>query len=94
MTDCNFTPGPWYVGDQDGYLWNIHDGKARTIAETGMGNDIYADHAEANAHLIATAPELYEALDELEAFVHNLGYREYPSAAKARAALAKARGNP
>ena len=48
----------------------------------------------ANAHLIAAAPELYEALDELEAFVHNLGYREYPSAAKARAALAKARGNP
>jgi hypothetical protein len=44
----------------------------------------------ANAHLIAAAPELYEALAELHDWIQQSGQSAH--LAKARAALAKARG--
>ena len=51
---------------------------------------------EANAHLIAAAPELYEALENLTRlanFPKEASYKEvFESWGKARAALAKARG--
>jgi hypothetical protein len=50
---------------------------------------------EANAALIAAAPELYEALEKCEEALalHLENDEEYPSAIyEARAALAKARG--
>jgi hypothetical protein len=53
-----------------------------------------AEMADPNAHLIAAAPDLYEALDTVmrEFFPHaTLG--EYPELAAARAALAKARAS-
>lgn len=76
MTD--FTPGPWVVvEDQDGkpphvtrYFWINADGNERPVDYE------WAILSEANAHLIAAAPCLYEALSEFrEAHFHYLERR-------------------
>ena len=63
-----WTPGPWRRDRR----CNTHvvAGADRGICSTAgyMSNEIEADklqqESEANAHLVAAAPELYEALDE------------------------------
>lgn len=64
--ETKFTRGPWYViqDDRDGMEWNRH------ICWDPAGDHRIAFMAsdagtEANAHLIAAAPELYEALSVL-----------------------------
>lgn len=98
MGEAKFTPGPWGLdagfesskpGDFDEY-WQVHDG-ADAIA---CSANCYAENREANAHLIAAAPELYEALDNIATATHN-GFNIHENSvliAEARAALAKARG--
>jgi len=102
MSEAKFTKGPW---NQE----STGDGK-RICIGLGMFDgpngydvaEVYSDdvteetcvEAQANAHLIAAAPELYEALDGL------IGVTDRPSAPDyvrdairaAHAALAKARG--
>jgi hypothetical protein len=64
----NHTPGPWIIGTDprypsepcidavvDGVVWHI------ALCHMGLGPD---DTAEANARLIACAPELYATLKE------------------------------
>ena len=91
MSAPTFTPGPWHVAngvqvrserDQIAKVWMMRNGE---------GN--------ANARLIAAAPELYEALQlallGLDAYCVEKGPLFLASALaadKARAALAKARG--
>lgn len=60
------TPGPWRLKDND---WTVIEGKREagvpylfTLAET-LG---YKQEREANARLIASAPELLEALKNVE----------------------------
>lgn len=68
-----FTPGPWKVGGRFSYdtadssqmyqfnvIGTIGGAPARTIAEVGEWRD--RPNAEADAHLIAAAPELYREL--------------------------------
>lgn len=94
MSQPKWQPGPWKV-DPDhrpGMAWNRHivfgdgDGRICFMAHSGGGNP---ERDQANANLIAAAPELYAALDGLLA-----APRETAAAAEiaARAALAKARG--
>ena len=85
------TPGPWTLDDR-GYKYIVHkpgDGYiTRDICR--MDSSTMAAFAqEANARLIAAAPDLLEALKML------LGSTSYdPNAAcKARAAIAKATGD-
>jgi hypothetical protein len=47
---------------------------------------------EANAHLIAAAPDLLEALEEMYAMC-NISPEDAPHRVKARAAIAKAKGD-
>lgn len=69
------TPGPWMIHDIDKEL--VTDGKRR-IASTceaitiGSIREYGRKTREANATLIAAAPELYIALNELLAHVHKL----------------------
>lgn len=69
------TPGPWKV-DKEGFIWGRCPGGCRMevsdfpVAEIrGTGHLQYRPDGEdmqaANARLIAAAPELYEALEEL-----------------------------
>lgn len=102
------TPGPWafsqsaeygdtrfYVAQADGapYTPNYSD-VATLIAETV--NDEYKSIQEANARLIAAAPDLLEALKELledtQHADHDCKDAEWCPVVKACAAIAKATG--
>ena len=108
MSDTKFTPGPWAVNESatDEGAWEIGFGEWQ--------GDSYADlqiatawgfysQAEANARLIAAAPELLECAELLESLCVWLLNACGPDAAegreatfrlaKARAAIAKALGN-
>jgi hypothetical protein len=84
------TPGPWVIHrPNDSERIDINAEGSFYIAEVIGGMTAQ----EANAHLIAAAPDLLEALEELEA----LGSLELPqrrdaALLKAKAAIAKAKG--
>lgn len=101
-----FTPGPWAQSHRkqpDG-MWStdVYDQKGETIATLAwhvvpIKGGIATDR-EANARLIAAAPDLYEALKSLipilEAVRYTVGLRgnQLERMEAGRAALAKARG--
>lgn len=107
MEDLKHTPGPWeYVPSTEHHgpyvsaPWggDVCDcyvmSNPRTASVRNGGTSYPINHqgerADANARLIAAAPEMFEALTTL------LKYEpaEEKDWAKARAALAKARGEP
>lgn len=62
------TPGPWHFNPESG---NVHGGKpddglCTVVALVGMGREM-----DANAHLIAAAPELLAACDRALNFLNN-----------------------
>lgn len=98
------TPGPWafsrwdewgdtrfYIAQADGapYTPNYSD-VATLVAETCIGEKVATQ--EANARLIAAAPELLEALELLTAGIESSVSDTYIPLVKARAAIAKATG--
>lgn len=103
--ETGFTPGPWSTrrahlptdGEFDFAVTALIEGRSLVISEA-FGRCAYdvVLPAEANARLIAAAPELYEALKGLLGGVLLTQKAEhYPSddpINKAIAALAKARG--
>jgi hypothetical protein len=115
MSEGKFTPAPWSAKcakhPVDGeFDWGINaeiDGKPRVIAEAfGIVAEGVRPDAQANAHLIAAAPELYEALQGMFDLICVLGYKlgngERPilkdgvvdqKMMATRAALEKARGD-
>lgn len=109
------TPGPWTVDNdlarsQDGQWERVISGPngevaALVIATTGdgMGDPVPDDERDANAHLIAAAPELLAVLQTLAAHYDRLCHSENgerlavalemrPDAYAAFAAIAKATG--
>lgn len=84
-----FTPGPWSLWRKGDPSQVIAAGRV-FVAQTVGGND------QANAHLIAAAPDLYEALESIQAEATRLRAKMPPSVfariVSARAALAKANG--
>lgn len=101
MSDDMFTPGPWIA--KKGAGWFVSRPNARIALAVGMrpdtslvtGENDHESESRANANLIASAPDLYEALKSCLNFMENteseLGFN-LESADQARAALAKARG--
>lgn len=102
------TPGPWWLGTprKDGYIsvsGNKHDDLARVVWQ--MEDDRYcrsnSPEQEANARLIAAAPDLLEALIEALPYVESCEYDNgYKLGAVAKvvrnmnAAILKARATP
>lgn len=90
---AQFTAGPWIVHDTiDGPLLNtdVRDSRNLFVAKCGpMLGRPYVKEVEANARLIAAAPELYEALEGANGWLEGA-----PAEVQHRidAALAKARG--
>ncbi len=92
------TPGPWKAVQhprEHKWAWTIEgtDGVGQIIARIGLVNDAQA--VAANAHLIAAAPAMYEALqimvraanvDEIDPLVM------FASIERAKGALAQAEG--
>jgi hypothetical protein len=113
IMSAKHTPGPWTfrkAGRFQGIVYPPHvvhiyaDAKGRRCTEfiancesIDIGEDVGEDVA--NAHLIAAAPELLEALKELivlmdlQTPIHNISGAEIDArVAKAEAAIKKARG--
>ena len=93
MGMSKFTPGPWSVGVANDTFESDVGIHADDWIIADMCNDIreeYGIDQEANANLIAAAPELYEALENALEVMED----GHQSNAKvmAREALAKARG--
>lgn len=89
------TPGPWTRKfGQDVYQGSGPFDALRLIATGTPTNGSPDELAEAfaNARLIAAAPELLEALDELLAAAENFERPSDKAIASARAAIAKAEG--
>lgn len=105
MADTKFTPGPWEAAQADSpkYMSAVHFLYANkgigTVALVGKDHAIVGDAdldvQNANANLIAAAPELYAALERaVDALASLRGELEPPltQVVRGRAALAKARG--
>ena len=93
------TPGPWEIKRHfdPGYKFISapkHSGLAQVV--WCMEDEDRSPACEANAHLIAAAPDLLEALEELVDLFGGLVSGEYPpdgfTTQPARDAIAKARG--
>lgn len=63
MNEAKFTPAPWELKPDYGIYTRDKDGDALLIAQVydNAGEDV----AEANAHLIDAAPDMYEMLEEI-----------------------------
>ena len=90
-----FTPGPWLIGEDQcvDETWSI----VTTSGGSIIANVNDRHDRKANAHLIAAAPDLYEALEKLRSYsdaiaAGRINYRPGDHIAVADAALAKARG--
>lgn len=96
MTETKFTPGPWHRSESD--KWDIEspdvaDGSVICVVTDPDGDTSALDaECEANAHLIAAAPDLYVALDAIVTAIKEQDIRFGPLTWDAEQALAKARG--
>jgi hypothetical protein len=84
------TPGPWQA-------YNLHKGRTlkHWVVDTGTGKVTLDDaaHWEAgNAHLIAAAPAMYEALQATLAYFMRSNQSHAPEVQAIRTALAQAEG--
>ena len=92
------TPGPWSIHETKGNGGNISDRVEIAGPEEGRRKHLVASiygfklpEGQANARLIAAAPELYGALVDLIGFLFH-GKKDRQTILRATAALAKARG--
>jgi hypothetical protein len=106
MSDTKFTPGPWAAIEIEEGLFHVHSPKGERHNPVPVAViDHHRDGHEAtrtvttpaNAHLIAAAPDMYEALTKMaadDAFAELCaGIGEEPQWLKdARSAIAKAEG--
>lgn len=94
--ETNHTPGPWHVVKtcDPSALWHLAICGLRSTTDTRTTTIAMIRDSEANARLIAAAPELLEALEALVVQEDWHGEDVPPESpiGKARAAIAKARG--
>ncbi len=97
MATTKHTPSPWAVSvpekGQDGYPhnWSIsHESPTRAVYVASIPGAVHYERAQADARLIAAAPDMLEALQELLADKYLSDPINADRMAKARAALAKA----
>lgn len=65
------TPGPWWR-DDDGFIASGSGDTYLTVASPNCSNDIDIDEREANANLIAAAPCLLTALQDMLALYDDI----------------------
>ena len=101
MSETKFTPGPWTVHHRmrDCVTFEGKFGTENLFLENREG--YYACQSEYDAHLIAAAPELYEALEHLFNVANHFNVsgvylsedaENFKALEAAEMALAKARG--
>lgn len=98
----NHTPGPWHPHrSESGFVVVYSDGENRSHVARLFDSTLGEEHGsiEANARLIASAPELLASLIELESMVAEMLPKHGPcgwgelALEQARGAIAKATGN-
>lgn len=88
--ETKHTPGPWTATGHDGGMCVVVESKWGSVAKAlPVGCEV---QEAANARLIAAAPELLEALEEIAEQLELEGPSCSDILAAARAAIAKARG--
>ena len=95
--DARHTPGPWKAVEAaynpPGWLW-VQNGPGALLADVHQNVNIPLDARNANARLMAAAPELLEALQEIITAADGEGWNQLDAGfTKARAAVAKALGH-
>ena len=75
--NLELSEGPWRIQNQ--HRLTIVDPLDRTIAVVKDNPSIPVEQRLANAHCIATAPELLAALKEATFLLHNMGVQTKPS---------------
>ncbi|WP_022705464.1 hypothetical protein [Pseudorhodobacter ferrugineus] len=95
MTDAKHTPGPWTV---DGKYVQCSKDVAQSVGKRGITvADCRVVNGNNDAHLIAAAPDLLEALVlllQVNDGVPMMGIEASRRIEFARAAIAKAKGDP
>ena len=67
MSDDKFTPPPWRAPDKGNLRGAVVDKDGKMVCDpSGAGR--HEDEAEANARLIAAAPEMYYILDIIDIY--------------------------
>jgi hypothetical protein len=96
-TDPKHSPTPWKVELLDAHrrnpvrVVNAHDGDVAVVA---LGDGVTREEAEANARLLAAAPDLLAACrDALEALADDDMHTDPPAVVALLAAIAKATGS-
>lgn len=93
MSEQKHTPGPWKEADY--FIWPSNGGNVQfPIHARKRGRIALALTKQADARLIAAAPDLLEALQNLLAVHQGEGGTKYHAGDIARAAIAKATGVP
>lgn len=70
---ANFTQGPWAVTERAGYTGHGVSAGAKRICAINSNNSLPKDERDANAALLASAPDLLEALELLQVMDFRLG---------------------
>lgn len=85
------TPGPWHMNMVSSKSWNvgIYEASGSEVATVKVKSLVTSERRDADARLIAAAPDLLEAL---RGFVEHGTCFDEIDMAKARAAIAKATG--
>lgn len=89
IPETKFTPGPWWI-QQDGVTVCPPKPRGQTIICRAATVPLDRKQREANAALIAAAPDLFAALEAVVAVAD----RKTVEFDMAHAAIAKARGEP
>ena len=98
MSEIKFTPGPWLIaGESATFVYALGPEGTNVFwcdVQAAGRERASRDELIANAHLIAAAPELYEALESARTWVDECGAQAGLQAIldEIDAALAKARG--
>lgn len=91
-TDTKHTPGPWKAEGWESLVVNCAEGYTLTLAAGREGAGL--EELKANAALIAAAPDLLAALEDIVKLADNTDfYLPLNWLEDARAAIAKAEGN-
>ena len=95
--NTKFTKGPWKTDAEYGQFWNVSSVAGAPIAlasaPIALVHPDWQIERTANAALIASAPELYEALEQIAAlYIDDRSSSMHKALCIANKALKKARG--